>query len=250
MKTLLTYTGPDKKFDKEHSLLAKIQIDNHLDLGWKRKDILLVTDFDYEYKGIKSLVIGDGFYYKFDKSSNKIPVIIELFDKGYLSEKELYWYHDFDVYQLEAIDENELDLTNFDLGLTSYGYKPQWNLGCIFFKKSASDIFKLIHNDILNKRKSDNRCDEKALKRLIVSRAISKKRYKDLNVTYNLTKRCIQTNYRNAKKPLKVIHFHLWDKDAMMNDTALNIFMYGKNRVKIPLMTERLIKIFNYHGIK
>jgi len=250
MKTLLTYTGPDKKFDKEHSLLAKIQIDNHLDLGWKRQDILLVTDFPFEYNGIKSLVIGDRIYYDFDKTSNKVPVIMHLLNKGVLKKGELYWYHDFDVYQLEAIDENELDLTNFDLGLTSYGYKPQWNLGCIFFKKSASDIFKLIHNDILNKRKSDNRCDEKALKRLIVSRAISKKRYKDLNVTYNLTKRCIQTNYRNAKKPLKVIHFHLWDKDAMMNDTALNIFMYGKNRVKIPLMTERLIKIFNYHGIK
>ncbi len=250
MKNLLIYTGPNKIFDEEHSVLVKIQIDNCLDLGWEKEDILLVTDFPYVYNGIKSLVIGDGFYYDFDKTSNKVPVIMHLLDQGILKKEELYWYHDFDVYQLEVIDENDLSLTNFDLGLTPYGYKPQWNLGSIFFKKNANDIFKLINNDILNKRKSNNRCDEKALQRLIVHRAIPKKRFKDLNVTYNFTKRCIATNYRQAIKPLKAVHFHPWDKDVMMPDTALNMFMYGKNRLKIPLMSDRLIKIFNQHGIK
>ena len=250
MKLILAYTGPNKKFNEEHSVLVKIQIDNSLDLGWGKKDILLVTDFPYAYNGIKSLVIGEGFYYDFDKTSIKAPVMMHLFDQGVLKKEELYWCHDFDVYQLEVVDENELGLNNFDLGLTPYGYKPQWNLGCLFFKESAWDIFKLIHNDVLSKRKSNNRCEEKALKRLIVHRAIGKKRYKDLNVTYNLTKRCIATNYRQAIKPLKAVHFHPWDKDAMMPDTALNMFMYGKNRLKIPLMNERLIKIFHYHGIK
>jgi hypothetical protein len=250
MVILLIYTGSNKKFDKEHSILAKIQIDNHLDLGWKRQEIILVTDFPFIYNGITSLVIRDGNYYDFDKSSNKIPVIMHLIDQGILKKEELYWYHDFDVYQIENIKENELGLTNFDIGLTPYGYKPQWNLGSIFFKTSAHDIFKLIDSDILNNRRTNNRCDEYALKRLIDRRTIGKNRYNNLNVTYNFTKRCIQTNYRNAEKPIRVIHFHLWDKDAMMNDTALNIFMYGKNRLKMPLMTKRLINIFNKHGVK
>lgn len=250
MKNILIYTGPNKKFDKEHSILVKIQIDNSFDLGWKKEDILLVTDFPIEYNGIKSQVVGDEIFYDFDKSSNKIPVIIHLINQGILEKGKLYWYHDFDVYQLEIINESQLGLTNFDLGLTPYGYKPQWNLGSIFFKTSAYDIFKLIHKNILEKRNSDNRCDEYALKRLMAQCAVKKDRYKDLNVTYNLTKRCIQTNYREAEKPLKVLHFHPWDKDAMMNDTALNIFMYGKNRLKTPLMNKRLINIFHYHGIK
>ena len=53
MKNLLDYISPDKdltktKLDGEADLLAKVQIDNSLSLGWKRKDILLVTNFDYE----------------------------------------------------------------------------------------------------------------------------------------------------------------------------------------------------------
>lgn len=250
MKVILTYTGLEKRFDEEASVLAKIQIDNCLELGWKKDDILLVTDFTYEYNGIKAFVIGDGFYYDFDKSSNKIQVIIHLFELGVLKKGELCWYHDFDVYQQEIIKESELALDEFDLGLTPYGYKPQWNIGSIFFKTGAEDIFKLIHNTILYNRKSDNRCDEKAVQRLIVRKKLTRQRYKDLNVTYNFTKRCIATNYRQANKPLKVLHFHPWDKDAMMSDTALNLFMYSKNSLKTPLMNERLMKIFRYHGIK
>jgi hypothetical protein len=219
-------------------------------LGWKKDDILLVTDFPYEYKGIKSLEIDDGVFYKFDKTSNKIPVILHLFEHNTLEKDVLYWYHDFDVHPLEVIRKDELGLDDFDLGITPYGYKPEWNLGSIFFKTSAIDIFKLINEDIMKKRRSDNRCDEKALRRLIVNRKVGKNRYRDLNVTYNFAKKCIATNYRNADKPLKVVHFHLWDKDAMMSDTALNLFMYGKNRLKTPLMNKRLINIFETHGVR
>lgn len=249
MKNLLIYIGVKHNFDKEHAILAKIQIDNAYDLGWKKQDILLVTNFPYSYNGIESLVIPDGECYKFDKSSNKIPTIMYLIDTDVLTEAELYWYHDFDVYQLNPITEDELKLRRYDIGITPYGYKPQWNLGCIFFKVGARDIFGLIHHTILHNRKSNNRCDEKALKRLIVQNKISKDRYKELDVTYNITKRCLATNYRNAKKPIRSVHFHLWDKDDMMMDTALNMFMYGKNRLKMPLMNDRLINIFKHHGI-
>jgi hypothetical protein len=250
MKLILTYTGPNKKFDNDDSVLVKIQIDNSFELGWKKEDILLVTDFPYEYNGMKSQVLGDGFYYAFDKTSNKVPVIMHLAEQGVLKKGEIYWYHDFDVYQQEVISENELGLTGFDLGLTPYGYKPQWNLGSFFFKESAKDIFNLINDYILHRRTSDNRVDEKAMQRIIYLHAISRDRYKDLNVTYNFTKRCIETNYRQAVKPLKVVHFHPYDRDGIMTDTALNRFMYSQNRLDIPLMNNRLIKIFVQHGIK
>jgi len=249
MKVILTYTGHNKKFDEEHSVLVKIQIDNSLDLGWKNKDILLVTDFPYEYNGIKSLVIGDGFYYDFDKTSNKVPVIMHLFDQEILKKKELYWYHDFDAYQQEIVNENELDLDNFDLGLTHYFYKPEWQFGSFFFRQSAKDILELLDHSI-RARPHLSRNDEKTLTKLIKTEAIEGARYKKLNVTYNIMKRCLATVYREAKKPLKVLHFHPSDCDVTMPDTALNMFMYGKNRLKIPLMTERLITIFNHHGIK
>lgn len=249
MKNLMVYTGPQHKFNEEHSILAKIQIDNSLDLGWKGKDILLVTDFPYEYNGVKSLVIKDGVYYDFDKNAAKVPVIVYLLNQGILDKGELYWCHDFDAYQNHSIDEAELGLADYDLGLIHYTYKPEWQFGSLFFNTSAKDIFELLDNTI-RARPHSSRNNEKTLTRLIRNKAIDNKRYKRTNVTYNIMKRCLATIYREATKPLKVVHFHPWDKDAMMNDTALNIFMYGKNRLKIPLMTKRLIKIFHHHGVK
>ena len=55
MKNLLIFISPAGGFPKEHEELTKMQIDNSLELGWKPEDILLVTNFDYEYRGIKAV---------------------------------------------------------------------------------------------------------------------------------------------------------------------------------------------------
>src|SRR5258708_24277225 len=125
MKNLLIYTGPSKKFSDEDAILAKIQIDNSLALGWKKEDIMLVTDFAFAYNGIQSMIIPDGIYYDFDVNSNKIPVVVYLIKNNIISEKELYWCHDFDAYELNKITEEELQLTNFYLGLSHYTYKHE-----------------------------------------------------------------------------------------------------------------------------
>lgn len=249
MKNLLIYTGPKKRFSKERNQLAKIQIDNSLDLGWRREDILLVTDFDWEYNGVKAFVIEDNVYYAFDIAANKTLVILYLINKGIIDPKELYWSHDFDAYENTQIDEAELGLENYDLGLTHYFYKPEWQCGSIFFKKSSQDIFELL-DKTTRERPHLSRNNEKTLTWLIKHNKIDPNRYKRLNVTYNVMKRYLQTIYREADKPLKVLHFLPSNKDELMSDTALNMFMYGKNRLKMPLMNDRLIKIFKFHGIK
>lgn len=249
MKLVLIYTGPNKKFDHEHSILAKIQIDNSLDLGWKKEDILLATDFPFEYNGVRSLDVPNDIYYEFDKNANKSAVIIYLLTEGIIKQQEIYWCHDFDAYELNKIDEAELGLSDFDMGLVHYLYKPEWSFSNIFFKESAKDILELLDNTI-RVRPWKSRNNEKTLTWLIRKGKIGINRYKKMDVTYNITKRCLETVYNQAQKPIKVLHFHPWDKDAMMNDTALNIFMYGKNRIKKPLMNERLIDIFHHHGVR
>lgn len=249
MKNLLIYTGPTKTFTPEDATLAKIQIDNSLDLGWKREDMIIATDFPYEYNGVKSLIVPDGLYYDFDKNANKVPVILHLLNQGIVESGELYWCHDWDAYELNAIDERELGLENFDLGLTYYFYKPEWQFSSFFLKDSSQDILELLDNTIRAKPHS-SRNNEKTLTKLIKRGAIENHRYKRLNVTYNFTKRYIETVYKEAQKPLKILHFRPSDKDALMSNTALEMFMYGKNSLKIPLMNDRLIKIFNHHGIK
>lgn len=250
MKNLLIYTGPNKKFGEEDLILARIQIDNSLSLGWKKQELIIATDFPFEYNKVKSVVVPDLLYYDFDKNANKLPVVLYLIDQGLIEPGQLYWCHDFDAYELNKIDEGQLGLENFDLGLVHYFYKPEWHLGSFFFKNSAKDILELLDNTIRTKLHL-SRNDEKTLTKLIKNNAISSTRYKKLNVTYSIMKRCLATVYNEATKPIKVLHFRPSDpKDERMSDTALNMFMYGKNRLKMPLMTDRLIKIFNYHGIK
>lgn len=69
-------------------------------------------------------------------------------------------------------------------------------------------------------------------------------RIKRLNGTYDFGLRKIVECYEKAKKPLKVLHFHPHSK--LLNTLA--IAMYGKNRIRKPLMNERLIKIFHHYG--
>lgn len=247
MKNLLIFAGPDKKFNSEHEMLAKIQIDNSLDLGWKKEDILLFTDFEWEYRGIKSILLKEDVYYPFDLAAGKIPVIVYLLNNGLLEKDQLYWSHDFDAFENSKIDEFELGLDDYDLGLTHYTYKPEWQCGSIFFKFSAKDILELIDKTTREKPRP-SRNNEKTLTWLIKHHQIDSKRYKRMNVTYNIMSKYLPTIYPLADMPLKVLHF-LPSKVTDSGETTLEIFMHGKNRLNIPLMSDRLIKLFNQHGL-
>jgi hypothetical protein len=249
MKNLLIYSSPQKEFSKETAILVKIQIDNSLELGWKREDIILVTNFLYEYNGIESNVIERKIFYNLDMTSDKMLTILKILHDKLLDDKELYWYHDLDAYQLNKFTEDDLGMDDKDLGLTPYGYKPEWNCGGFFFKTSATDIFRLLVDKMLQRTKR-GRADEQELRKIVGSGVIKEDRYKEMNVTYNFTQKFIKTNYARANKPLKVLHFHPWYYNKALYDTTLNMFMYGKNRLGLPLMDDRLIKIFNKYEIK
>lgn len=249
MKNLLIYTGPQKKFDLINTTLAKLQIDNSLELGWRKEDLLLVTDFEWEYRGVKALVIKEQVYYDFDLAAGKIPAVVYLLNNGLIEPGEIYWCHDLDAYENSRIDEKALGLADFDLGLTHYTYKPEWQCGSFFFKYSAKDILSLL-DKTTRERPHLSRNNEKTLTWLIKHNLIESKRYKRLNVTYNMMSKYLQTIYPLADKPLNVLHFLPSKQDDLTGTTALDIFMYGKNRLKIPLMSDRLIKIFHQHGIK
>lgn len=249
MKNLLIYTNPKKKFDPVGLRLAKIQIDNSLSLGWKVRDIVLVANFPFKYNGVSSLVVADNLHYPSDIKASKLPVILFLLKNKLLNPRSLYWCHDIDAYEVNKISESELGLSSFDLGLVHYFYKQEWSFGSFFFRTSAFDIFELLDSQARS-HPHQTRNNEKTLTRLIRDGLVDKKRFKKLNVTYNIMKRCLSTVYREAKKPIKVVHFYPYDQDSMMPDTGLNMFMYGKNRLKIPLLTDRLKAIFHKNGIK
>ena len=233
MKLIFAYVNPNHDFSEEGKVSIKIQIDNSLELGWKKEDIVLATNFHYEYKGIKSIIVKDEHYCTFRPTATKINIILELFERGLIT-NDLHWFHDLDMYQLEPITEEEIGLIDEDMGVTDYGKIDKFNTGTIFFKPSARDIFEKI-KEIVYLRKS---IEERALDILTGyytktydGRDFSypdwesiRKRVKRLNIAYNFC--CIKDQPYDPKlfkatgnkyllmcsekvlDPIRVLHFH------------------------------------------
>lgn len=248
MKNLMIYTGGGWS-NEEDEKLARIQIDNSLDLGWRREDILLFTDFPYEHSGVVALRVPDGVSYEQDKKANKIKVVAYLLNNDLLDKYELYWCHDLDAFELNNVAD--IDLSGKSMGIVPYYYKKEWSFSNFFFYANLETEASMVYFAwAIDKYRFKSRGNEKTFRFLVESRKLDMTRFKELNVTYHIAKRCLRTIYPVADKPIKVLHFRPSDKDKLMPDTALNMFMYGKNSLKTPLMTDRLISIFKQHGIQ
>ena len=264
MKNLMLFIHPDKDFLPEQKTSIKIEIDNSLDLGWKRKDIILATNFPYEYNGVKSILVSDDNYCAFCPTVSCTNVIVELFERNLIEKGTLYWFHDTDVYQLYKITQSELGLDNVDMAVSEFGSKIKLSAGSIFFKESAKDIFRRI-KELSYKYQIDEECalntlytnnllwaigsqrdaQEKFVPFNIKGSGNVQERIKKLNVSYDFeTGYLNQQHYPLSTKPIKTAHFHF------MRDHLLDCAMYGKNSLKKVLLPKRLIKIFHRHGVK
>lgn len=253
MKNLLIYISPTGSFDNKRpdlindaGPLVKIQIENSLALGWKKEDILLITNFAFEYGVIKAKVLKDVEFFERKPQASKINAIVKLFEEGLIEESDVYWFHDLDAYQLQPISESEIDLDEADMALTDYGVSSRWSTGVIFFKKSARDIFEQIKKIVYR----DNIDEEMALGKLTQSDQNIARRIKKLNKSYNFTPPRLKYSYQKALKPLRVAHFHLEGGNGRFEVKNPVAFFMGENELGIPLITERLIKIFKYHRIR
>lgn len=259
----MLFIHPSGDFLEEHKTAIKIQIDNILDLGGKVSDIILATNFPYEYNGVKSLLVSSDNYSDISPCVATINVIVELFERKLIEKDELYWYHDTDAYQLYGITESELNLGQADMGLVEWCTRQRFSASPIFFKSSAKDIFGWI-KEIIYKYKVN---EELALNALFTNNLLwatgsprgaltnfvplnipgaenMHERVKKLNITHNLEVDSLGPNYHLVAKPLKVAHFHF------SSDLSLDSAMYGKNSLKKVLLPERLIKIFYKHGVR
>jgi hypothetical protein len=196
MKNLLIFVDPAKDFNAEHRALVKIQIDWSLEVGWEPGDIMLVTNFPYEYHGVKAVEVEDDCYYAEFSRATKVPVINRLFEKGFIT--DYMWFHDFDAFQLEPLDIKS------DFAITQYGKNEKgspenkWNAGSVFFK-DAHHIFKLIERVM----RSHGIDEENALTHLLDYGFNNSGIYKCefLNTSYN-------THIYSPIDRVKVAHFH------------------------------------------
>lgn len=258
MKNLLIYISPTGSFDNPRSdlasndagPLAKVQIENSLQLGWKAEDILLVTNFPFKYGKIKAHEITDVDFFDRKPQVSKINAIIKLIEDGVITERELYWFHDLDAFQLEKISEDEIAVGEHELGVTEYGGlyfagQKRISTGVLFFRASALPLLRSIKERAYKLRIDE----EEALGLLMKESTDVKNKVIILNHTYNFIGYSLASTYKKTLKPLKVVHFHpLVGKRRLHTDNALRFFR-GDNPLKIPLITDRVVTLLKYHRL-
>ncbi len=246
MKLILTYINPKHQIDWENDQLIKVQIDNSLQLGWDVDDILLVTNFPYQYGAVKSVVVSDDAFVVHSPISCKITAILELFRLGYIKKRTMYWAHDLDAFQLVSFPESEIQICNREIGLCDYGRMPKCAGGSVFFKSGAIDLFGKIRQKIYELKT----VDEVAITILTNENEVIKKRIKKQNISYNFLTFNLASNYAQAVKPIRVAHFHPTRGVRQSGiDNALEWFK-GKNKLSLQIVPNRLVKLLAYHGIK
>lgn len=259
MKNLLIFVSPTKSFnnprpdlaDNDAGQLIKIQIENSFRLGWKKEDIMLVTNFDYQYGDIKAIAINEIEFFDRKPQASKINAIVKMFRLGLIKAKETYWFHDIDTFQQEVIREtevkiktNEIAVTDFG-GAKKFGGEDRWSGGIFYFKIGSADIFTKI-KDLMYQKQID---EEEALGLLVINDPKIRKRVKKINSTYNFIGYNLKNSYKKATKPLKVLHFHpRIGKKGHGFITGLKFFR-GENPLKTSLISWQIVKLFKYHKI-
>jgi hypothetical protein len=237
MINLYIYLSNEKKpyFSKEAEKLVKIQIENSLHLGWGKEDILLVTNFDYEYLGIKATKIDSDLCW--NPKANKIWAIVYMFDNDMINDN--MFFHDLDAFQLYPFFNTPNDVGQIDLAFPNYGHREKYNTGIIFFSSQSKDIFKDLKTFMI---KNKSRDEEEGLMDMFDMGKNKKytNRFKILDIKYNVGKHYTEKKFIEAKTPM-IIHFH---PEKQRN---YNFYCLGENELKKPLINKDLIKLIEKH---
>ena len=171
MKNLMVYMSPQKKFLDKTEYLVKAQIDKSLLLGWKKEDIVLVTNFPYEYQGIKAMVVDN------QERAPIAGVIFQFISQGVVKEAELWWYHDLDVFQTHPMDSPMIDLEDTTAGFTEDG-AGRLDTSSFFFRTDSDKLFEWMKN-----RAHRLRSDEAT-----ALASLAAENYRNINILYKKLK--------------------------------------------------------------
>lgn len=219
--------------------LIKAQIHNSLDIGWDSNDICLISNFDFEFMGIKAISIPLN---SFCLTGSKIFAMHWLFfppklgvfanctgySKDTLSKFPIF-SHDLDAWQNDQFEVNFLDV-----GISTYS-NSKLNGGVVFWKFDANDIIEQITDVLI---KGEHR-EEPTLNRLLLSSF--KDRTTILNNTFNVGCSGFVTRATRAEQPIKVVHLNPY------NRIAWETHRLDRNGTGIVSVSPRLEKILRQY---
>ena len=183
-----------KRGDNNLTTELKAQIENSLALGWDPDDLWVITNFPFEFMGIKA------FHLPLNTTcltGSKMFALRELF-KAHMID-EVVWMHDLDAWQCVEIEQP----TFADIGVASYS-RPKFNGGSVFVRDTTADIiFKICDEIEIHKEQKEEPTLDKVLKS-----DEYRNRVTVLNSTWNVGCSGYVQRWYYADKPIRVVHFH------------------------------------------
>lgn len=219
---------------------------------------MLVTNFYYRYRDVESTQVSDNTFCPFSAGTpSKINVILELFNNGFITDDMTYWFHDFDAFQLDDIgielEQSKIAITDYGITNINKGRNGRWSTGAIYFSRATKDVFEWIREAVYKYQ-----CNEEVA--LLALTRHNKHNIRDritkLNIAYNFAtrRRNITEQYKITELPIRVIHFHPFDKRPVFylhtGQDNMAVCVRGKNPMNKPLITDRLIRIFKHYGLQ
>jgi len=203
------------------------QLENSLQIGWKPEDILLVTNFEFSFKGIKPV--------RFDLNEScltgsKIFALKALFDNGMINEET--WAHDLDCWQTVSFDFPEFK----DIGIATYS-SSKFNGGSVFVRPESHDIINKIAEEIT---KNNEPREEPTINRILKSEEYEP-RTTVVSNSYNVGCSGLVVRYERAIKDCGItrcVHMH------PENRIAFDSMFRDRNRLGKIVATRRLYDLF------
>jgi hypothetical protein len=228
-----------RKVQKHDILMLHVesQILNSLQFGWKPEDIILVSNKDFEFQGVKSTVFQLN---QICATGSKMFGIRALLESGML--KEECWMHDLDAWQnceFPTLPEFK------DAGFCRY-MRSTLNGGNAFWKPSGIDIVQDICNYILSNSMAK---EEPAINKIIKEKYSS--RVTEINSTYNVGCTGFVKRIDRAEKPIHVFHFGVtnataWDTHTRNRNGMSKVYMSDKLKNLLIKQYGHIVKNYNF----
>ena len=237
MKNVIVYNqlnttnhGASRWNNEELFRYLRAQIDNSLRLGWAPEDIILGTNFEFEYNGIKSYLLTN--ICEWSGFNNFWYGALELVQKGIVTDK--FWLHDHDSWQIAPMEFPEF---NGDVAGVEYVGTLEWNCGSIYFNKNCLSTLQYIVDTLEENKDSQVSSDEVIIAFLRRNGNIQKKMI-SVNQRWNVGLTHSNLRLVKATKPVIVFSF---------KPDQINIYSTLQQKGLLDLIDSDFLHILNTH---
>lgn len=236
MKNVIVYNqlnttnhGASRWNNEELFRYFRSQIDNSLRLGWAPEDIILGTNFEFEYNGVKSHLLTN--VCEWSGFNNFWYGALELVQKGIVTGK--FWLHDHDSWQVAPMEFPEF---NGEVAGIEYVGTQEWNCGSIYFNNNGPILNNIV--DTLELNKAAKVSSDEVIISYLRRHPFTKDRMTSINQRWNVGLTHSDLRLAKAIKPIIVLSFKPDQKD---------IYLTLNEKGMLDLINTEFLHILNKH---